>query len=215
MYQNISYNDGITDLNFEQANRYLDDMADVILTETQMTAPNLRAKKGDRQWNDTRRQRYDPENDPRPKLKAVVLDFSAVNNLDVTTVQALVDVRAQLDRHTAPYKATWYFASVKSPWAKRALSSADFDGELQDGESGLSRVGLLVSKLDTAGDAAKPASGLGDAEDLEANAREKTFDNQTKASGTRRGMITGLNSTSFYPDVQSACERAIDNAQKT
>jgi sodium-independent sulfate anion transporter 11 len=64
--------------------------------------------------------------DDRPILRAIILDFSAVNNVDVTSIQGLIDVRAQLDRHAAPKTVEWHFASINSRWTKRALTTAGF-----------------------------------------------------------------------------------------
>jgi sodium-independent sulfate anion transporter 11 len=64
--------------------------------------------------------------DHRPILRAIILDFSAVNNVDVTSIQGLIDVRAQLDRHAAPETVEWHFASINSRWTKRALTTAGF-----------------------------------------------------------------------------------------
>ena len=62
----------------------------------------------------------------RPTLKAILLDFSSVNNVDVTSVQQLIDVRNQLDRYAAPRRVDWHFASINNRWTKRALVAAGF-----------------------------------------------------------------------------------------
>lgn len=209
------------ELCYLNASRYLDDLAQMILSETRMTAPNTRAKKGDLQWNDTRRNRYNADNDPRPKLKAIVLDFSSVHNLDISTVQAFVDVRAQLNRHTAPYQASWYFSSVNSPWAKRALSVAGFDDGPGEEAAVLSAGTYTIASIESERDsmpteestAHTSASAPDELGDLEANLQEKAHDGQAKLSGERFGTIMGVNWTSFYPDLQSACHRAMVDAQ--
>jgi solute carrier family 26 (sodium-independent sulfate anion transporter), member 11 len=62
----------------------------------------------------------------RPRLQAVILDFSTVRNVDLTAIQYLIDIRNVLDKHAAPYTVQWHFACVHSPWAKRALAAAGF-----------------------------------------------------------------------------------------
>lgn len=62
----------------------------------------------------------------RPTLKAIILDFSSVNNVDITVVQHLIDVRNQLDRYTSPERVDWHFACINNRWTKRALASAGF-----------------------------------------------------------------------------------------
>lgn len=82
----------------------------------------------DRPWNDPgpRRGKQLDTNDDLPTLKAIILDFSSVNNVDVTSVQNLIDVRNQLDRWAAPDTVEWHFACITNRWTKRALASAGF-----------------------------------------------------------------------------------------
>jgi sodium-independent sulfate anion transporter 11 len=82
----------------------------------------------DRPWNDPgprRGQKLNPE-DHRPILRAIILDLSSVNHLDVTSVQGLIDVRNQLDNHASPNGVEWHFATVNNPWTRRALAVAGF-----------------------------------------------------------------------------------------
>ena len=82
----------------------------------------------DRPWNDPgpRRGHEVTIDDTRPTLKAIIMDFSSVNNVDATSIQNLIDVRNQLDRYTSPEVAEWHFASVNNRWTKRALTAAGF-----------------------------------------------------------------------------------------
>jgi sodium-independent sulfate anion transporter 11 len=59
-------------------------------------------------------------------LKAIILDFSSVNNVDITSVQNLIDVRNQLDRYAAPDSVDWHFCHINNRWTKRALAAAGF-----------------------------------------------------------------------------------------
>lgn len=82
----------------------------------------------DRPWNDPgprRGKEVDPT-DHRPTLKAIILDFSSVNNVDLTSVQNLIDVRNQLDRYAAPDTVDWHFCNINNRWTKRALAAAGF-----------------------------------------------------------------------------------------
>ena len=62
----------------------------------------------------------------RPELKAIILDFASVNNVDITSVQHLIDVRNQLDMYASPASVDWHFAHINNRWTKRALASAGF-----------------------------------------------------------------------------------------
>jgi sodium-independent sulfate anion transporter 11 len=55
-----------------------------------------------------------------------VLDFSAVNNIDITSANGLVDLRNTLNRHAAPELVDWHFASVLNRWTRRALAVSGF-----------------------------------------------------------------------------------------
>jgi sodium-independent sulfate anion transporter 11 len=120
--------------NYPNANHYTDHLVKHIFETTRRTDPEAWEKPGDRPWNDpgpTRAQRRslraaEPPATPLPILRAVILDFSAVNNVDVTSCQNLIDVRNQLDRWAAPNRVQWHFAYINNKWTKRALAAAGF-----------------------------------------------------------------------------------------
>ena len=133
--------------NYPNANHYLDHLVHTIFKQTRRTNVNSYARLGvsyfpivmpiddktlmvdqDRPWNDPGPRRGHAEEDfsDRPTLKAIILDFSSVNNVDVTSVQHLIDVRNQLDRWAAPDKVDWHLACLNNRWTKRALASAGF-----------------------------------------------------------------------------------------
>ncbi|KAH7088757.1 sulfate permease-like protein [Paraphoma chrysanthemicola] len=61
-----------------------------------------------------------------PILKAVILDFSTVNIIDITSLQGLIELRSTLDRYAAPALVEWHFAGVHNSWTRRALAFAGF-----------------------------------------------------------------------------------------
>lgn len=123
--------------NYPNANHYLDNMVHTIFKQTRRTNPHSYPKLGDRPWNDPgpRRGRIEDSTEHLPTLKAVILDFSSVNNVDITSVQHLIDVRNQLDRYAAPDKVDWHLACINNRWTKRALASAGFGFPTPDGET--------------------------------------------------------------------------------
>lgn len=62
----------------------------------------------------------------RPILHAVVLDCSSVSNIDITSIQGLVDLRNSLDRYAKPTVVEWHFAGLLNRWTRRALAVAGF-----------------------------------------------------------------------------------------
>jgi sodium-independent sulfate anion transporter 11 len=114
--------------NYPNASHYMDYFVETIFKETRRTNVDLYPRLGDRPWNDPGPSRGQPAPDvsDRPTLRAVIIDFSSVNNVDITSVQNLIDVRNQLDRYAAPDKVNWHFACINNRWTKRALASAGF-----------------------------------------------------------------------------------------
>ena len=114
--------------NYPNANHYTDDLLRTIFRETRRSNLRTLPRLGDRPWNDPgpRRGHQEPERTHLPTLKAIILDFSSVNNVDVTSIQNLIDVRNQLDRYAAPESVQWHFACINNRWTKRALASAGF-----------------------------------------------------------------------------------------
>lgn len=114
--------------NYPNCNHYLDNLVSYIFANTRRTNPATYGKLGDRPWNNPgpRRGKEADPTDHRPTLKAIILDFSSVNNVDVTSIQNLIDVRNQLDRYAEPDTVDWHFACINNRWTKRALAAAGF-----------------------------------------------------------------------------------------
>ncbi|OAP54679.1 hypothetical protein AYL99_11127 [Fonsecaea erecta] len=114
--------------NYPNANHYTDYLVRYIFEHTRRTNPDSWPRPGDRPWNNPgpRRGKSEPDRSHLPTLKAVILDFSSVNNVDVTSVQNLIDVRNQLDRYASPEAVQWHIACINNRWTKRALASAGF-----------------------------------------------------------------------------------------
>ncbi len=115
--------------NYPNANHYLDQLTATVLKRTRRTNPNSYNRPGDRPWNDPgpRRGKAAADvSDDRPTLKAIILDFSSVNNVDLTSIQNLIDVRNQLDKYAAPDTVDWHFCNINNRWTKRALAAAGF-----------------------------------------------------------------------------------------
>ncbi|KAG7285769.1 hypothetical protein NEMBOFW57_008063 [Staphylotrichum longicolle] len=93
------------------------------------------------QWSEVGKQKEQQHDQDAslPRLRAVVLDCTAVDTLDITAVQGLVDARDALDRHAGGEdgdgdrwgRVQWHFAGPWNRWARRALAVA---GGLQAGD---------------------------------------------------------------------------------
>ncbi|KAK0712189.1 sulfate transporter family-domain-containing protein [Apiosordaria backusii] len=210
-------------LNYVNCARHLDNMTIFIYKHTRRTQLNKFDKIGDRPWNDPGPRRGEvvdsEEIASKPKLKAVILDFSAVNVIDVTATQALVDIRTQFNKYTDPETVEWYFAGVSNRWTKRALVAAGFGVDRGHGvdsvEKGAQEGVVAVSEVDpdiTLGRKEKE-SAAGDI-DLEAGvgvgAGEKQDEiapvssGESRPRGRRLAPIYGVNRPYFHIDVETA-----------
>jgi solute carrier family 26 (sodium-independent sulfate anion transporter), member 11 len=87
-------------------------------------------KLADRPWNDPGPGRGGAandqvENEKKPILHAIVLDFSTVSHIDITATQALIDTRTEVEKW-ADHPVEFHFATVLSPWIRRALIAGGF-----------------------------------------------------------------------------------------
>jgi sodium-independent sulfate anion transporter 11 len=163
--------------NYPNANHYLDGLTEAIFKKTRRTNPTAYARPGDRPWNDPgpRRGKETADHDARPTLKAIILDMSSVNNVDLTSIQNLIDVRNQLDKWAAPDTVDWHFTNINNRWTKRALAAAGF-GYYSPGpdDSGVHRWKPIFSVAELGGEDSAAAA---------AEARENKRLRQRSAAG--------------------------------
>jgi sodium-independent sulfate anion transporter 11 len=147
--------------------------------------------------------------DLRPTLKAIVLDFSSVNNVDLTSVQNLIDVRNQLDRWATPDVVEWHFASINNRWTKRALISAGFGNKtLPTDAPHVWRPVFSVADIggdDSAAKASQAAQGQ-HVHDLETGRSEAS---SSTDRFKRSIVVNGINRPLFHVDLTAAVESAI------
>ncbi|PKX94775.1 SLC26/SulP family anion transporter [Aspergillus novofumigatus IBT 16806] len=145
--------------NYPNCNHYTDYLVQTIFQQTRRTNPFSYSKLGDRPWNNPgpRRGKEAEDRSHLPTLRAVILDFSSVNNVDVTSVQNLIDVRNQLDHYAAPQSVQWHFAHINNRWTKRALAAAGFGYPTPTSEDGFHRWKPIFSVAEIEGSASAAA----------------------------------------------------------
>ncbi|KAL8903321.1 MAG: hypothetical protein Q9207_004009 [Kuettlingeria erythrocarpa] len=232
--------------NYPNANHYLDHMVQVIFKETRRTNHDTYLKLGDRPWNDPgpRRGQAPEDHTDRPTLKAIILDFSSVNNVDITSVQHLIDVRNQLDRYAAPDKVDWHLACINNRWTKRALASAGFGYPTPAGGPNVyERWKPLFSVAEIGGKASAAAAaqyreneselkkqrslsksgpqggeiGTDDAASSESSDYAQNIASSkayATATTSRVAVVQGLNRPLFHVDLTSALQSAIANVER-
>ncbi|KAK7417368.1 hypothetical protein QQX98_004645 [Neonectria punicea] len=112
--------------NYTNQAYHIDTLVQRVMENTRRMSEEHYEKESDRPWNDPGPKKHDADSDHLPYLRAIVLDFSAVNNLDITCIQGLVDLRNSFDKYSAPDAVEWHFANVHNRWSRRALASAGF-----------------------------------------------------------------------------------------
>ncbi|KKK11989.1 hypothetical protein P175DRAFT_0168218 [Aspergillus ochraceoroseus IBT 24754] len=145
--------------NYPNANHYTDSLVATIFQKTRRTNPFLYSHPGDRPWNNPgpRKGHNEEDKSDLPILKAVILDFSSVNNVDVTSIQNLIDIRNQLDLYASPRTVQWHFAHINNRWTKRALSAAGFGYPTPTSEDGFHRWRPIFSVAEIEGRASAAA----------------------------------------------------------
>ncbi|KAJ5719081.1 hypothetical protein N7493_007536 [Penicillium malachiteum] len=160
--------------NYPNANHYTDNLVQTIFKCTRRTNPHAFKRAGDRPWNaPDLKNGKEAEDDSRPLLQAVILDFSSVNNVDTTSVQNLIDVRNQLDLYASPRSVQWHFAHINNRWTKRALAAAGFGFPTPTSNDGFHRWKPIFSVSEIEGSASAAAHA-----ELINNQRELAFQQQ-------------------------------------
>ncbi|CAG8486729.1 3351_t:CDS:2 [Racocetra fulgida] len=129
--------DGVLIFRFDESltypnSSYIEDQIVNHVKSNTRRVTKIAEKVGDRPWNDASDEYENKviENLKLPKLKAIVFDFSAVSTIDSTGVQALVDIKKNLNRYTGDI-IEYHFANILNEKIQRALIVAGFGGTEQ------------------------------------------------------------------------------------
>ncbi|KAK3181351.1 hypothetical protein K4F52_007365 [Lecanicillium sp. MT-2017a] len=232
--------------NYPNANSSLEYMTDFIKERTRRTSPETFERKGDRPWNNpgppkSAKSRQQPQDTEMPALKAIILDFSSVNNVDITSVQRLIDVRNQLDKYTAPDVVDWHVACINNRWTKRALIAGGFgvptapsDGVHHGWKSifSVAEIGgkdsaaamaednalereLTLKKSRQDEETGKIDTNPSDSDDagLSSSIAEKPVTAALRKQRRKGAVVTGLDKPLFHVDLTSAIQSAITNVE--
>ena len=231
--------------NYPNANFSLDYLTEFVLAHTRRTSAESFGRPGDRPWNNpgprkTSKSREDPDVDRRPTLKAIILDFSSVNNIDITSVQRLIDVRNQLDLYTSPDVVDWHIACINNRWTKRALVSGGFGVPTKVGDGMRHRWRSIFSVAEIGGKDSAAAVAEAKANERQINSQPQWTDDEEmgkydslsdmKDPATideaeekpaaailkqrRKGAVVhGLDKPLFHVDLTSALQSAIANVE--
>ncbi|KEF62797.1 SulP family sulfate permease [Exophiala aquamarina CBS 119918] len=213
---------------------YLDNLTTQVLKATRRMQLGNYAKLGDRPWNDPGPRRGEQVNldDQRPILRAIVLDFSSVNHVDVTSIQGLIDVRNQLDRHAASELVEWHIANINSRWTKRALAAAGFRYPTEDfiNQAGQWKPAYGVAETFGYRVGESSSSDLSETQVEARKTRSRDIEQAPEADHPNREIhdrvdehfqskgklssVHGVNRPFFHVDLSVAVHAAINNAER-
>ncbi|OLN81025.1 Sulfate permease 2-like protein 3 [Colletotrichum chlorophyti] len=211
--------------NYLNQAQYVDRLIEHVTHSTRRTTRPHYDHPGDRPWNEAASASTDEAGDDsavtaKPILRAVVLDCSAVNNMDSGAVEGLIDLRNQLDRWAAPEVVEWHFAGVQNRWTRRALSVSGFGcpapGHLDGWEPMFSLADLAGRPpllCEGAPNIAAPKASCmtGDIKHSSSSSLEEgvlTF----KDEAPHLGAIDGINRPFFHLDLSLAVTSAVQSA---
>ncbi|KAK5047328.1 hypothetical protein LTR84_006850 [Exophiala bonariae] len=99
-------------------------LTEFVYGHTSRTTASSNVSKQDMLWCDDSSSNGQDVN--LPKLKAVIIDCSTINSIDITSVQGMCDTRNSLDRWASPTAVNWHFGGLRNRWSRRALWTAGF-----------------------------------------------------------------------------------------
>jgi sodium-independent sulfate anion transporter 11 len=147
------------------------------------------------------------QQDARPTLRSVILDMSSCTNLDVTSIQGLVDIRNQLDRHASPSPVEWHFAHINSRWTRRALAVAGFGFPTTNHVGHWRPIFSIAAAVDAGFVFISEHEGRGSDKDDEEKAVGKTGESTTV--GKKSAVVSGGGSSTAVPRAVDASGRLV------
>lgn len=233
---------------YPNANVSLEYLVDFVYANTRRTSPEYYERPGDRPWNNpgprrSAKAKHVPQHDDGlPTLKAIILDLSSVDNMDITSVQRLIDMRDQLDMYASPDTVDWHMACINNRWTRRALIAGGFGLPTQSSDELNHRWKSIfsvaeISGRDTAAAAAEESSGkrgrysASQDEELGAEVHGSQAEEDTSLMGTltnggekssssgpsaakRKGVLVSSSKRPlFHIDLTSAVQGAVANAE--
>jgi sodium-independent sulfate anion transporter 11 len=197
-------------LNYLNQAQHLKNLTDYIYTHTRRPTEDQKEEKGEALWCDT--SALCKQDNDLPVLRAIVIDCSTINNIDITSVQGLVDVRNALDRWASPSTIQWHFGGLHNRWARRALAAVGFgQSSTEDGYS--FGTWAIVPTM---------ATSFGEA--TEGDHRRRTSTDDENTIGIRHNDLSGekqlfpvfaLDRPLFHADLGEAVRAALEYARKS
>ncbi|ORY66529.1 sulfate permease [Pseudomassariella vexata] len=203
--------------NYVNQAQYIDRLSQTIMNQTRRTTTTEYAHPGDRPWNEPAPRCLSKDSDSKdtecklPILRAVILDCSAVNNMDSGAVEGLIDLRAQLDHWAAPESVEWHFASVTNRWTRRALAVAGFGypRQCQFEKTAPWEPVFSLAEMGGCKSAASSLAPTGNTGRGDEDSEKGLVAPETQQPGNALAALYGIDRPNFHVDVVAAVEVAV------
>ncbi|PHH91769.1 hypothetical protein CDD83_10337 [Cordyceps sp. RAO-2017] len=202
---------------------HVDVITQYVMQKTKRMTEEDFAKESDRLWNDAGPKAYRANTEALPHLRALVLDFAAVGNVDVTSVQGLIDLRNLLDRHASPGAVEWHFANVDSRWTRRALAAAGFGYPTATDPEAMGKwrpVYSIAAALLEKQEPARASPDLDGADEEKAawdrtptSTESSTYANDAYARAVGMATVGSVDRPFFHVDLRDAVDCAVRDAK--
>ncbi|KJZ77934.1 hypothetical protein HIM_02571 [Hirsutella minnesotensis 3608] len=213
---------------------HMDTLNRRVREHTRRTSVEHFEKESDRLWSDPGPAVGGSNAEDLPYLRAIVLDFAAVNHVDITSVQGLADLKNSLDRYSSPDAVEWHFANIRNRWTRRALAIAGFGfptGRNPRAFESWQPAFTIAPTLEAKSDVARTDSLNGADTDVD---EEKAMESSTprsedstwaangkplfSVSGDSRGdngmtTVTSVDRPFFHVDLEDAVDSAVRDAR--
>ncbi|KAF2267473.1 sulfate permease [Lojkania enalia] len=217
--------------NYVNKAHHLDHLASYVMAHTRRTRPDDGVPLKDRLWSDAipKPSQSPSTTNPLPLLRAVILDCSSINNLDITSIQGLIDARNSLDKYAAPEIVEWHFANLQNRWTRRALATAGFGYPVSQGSDTPGNwcpAYSVASSLAGATEEDKRVAGVRERE-VEGRDEERRRSGSKKVGGDEDGdgeceinekvgmePVHGVDRPFFHIDLVDAVDTAVRDARR-
>jgi sodium-independent sulfate anion transporter 11 len=215
--------------NFNYINQayHVDYLTSYITSHTRQTQADDGIRACDRLWCDAPpTEKLIQESSSLPVLRAVVLDFSTVNILDITSIDGLKSLRDTLDRHAAPGLVEWHFAGVHNRWTRKALAfagfgfpavvTADYTGNWCPAYTVAASLVGATDEEQKEAEAAQREMEVKDEEQGKGSTETNVFEVQSSSVGEkmRFSPLYGIDRPFFHLDLHDAVDAAVRDARK-
>jgi sodium-independent sulfate anion transporter 11 len=206
---------------------HVDYLTSYITSHTRQTQADDGIRACDRLWCDAPpTEKLIQESSSLPVLRAVVLDFSTVNILDITSIDGLKSLRDTLDRHAAPGLVEWHFAGVHNRWTRKALAfagfgfpavvTADYTGNWCPAYTVAASLVGATNEEQKEAEALRREMEVKDEEQGKGSTETNVFEVQSSSVGEkmRFSPLYGIDRPFFHLDLHDAVDAAVRDARK-